>query len=511
MGTQRMLNWILRSVIILGLSVGAAVGPAAARELPVVKPVIDCAALAETDIAPPGEAPARIVTAKMVAGGSVIPYCEVRGYVAPQVKFELRLPTQNWMQRLMFSGCGGFCGRIDFRVRAAEGCAAIDNGEFALVASDLGHDAPDGNGDGVWAASNPQGAIDYGHRGVHVVTVAAKAIIARFYGRPQSYSYFNGCSDGGREGMMEVQRYPDDFDGVVAGAAVINDTANNSIFHAWSTQHLRRADGTPLFSDQALAVLHAAVIAACDKLGDGVADGVIGDPAACRFDPATVACRGEASATCLSPEQVAAARAIYSGPLDPDGRPLYFGRPFGTELDWNRDVSPFVRSFIRYMAAPDPQPYDLADVGYDAETVGRYNARAAIYNATDPDIRAFQRGGGKLIMWHGWSDSAVPPMSSVDYYRAVRKAVGSGINDFVRLYMLPGVGHCGGGDGPDKLNLVDAITAWVEDGKEPGAIQLDRKSFGRTLQSRPVYPYPAVARYKGTGNPDAAASFSLSD
>lgn len=503
----RLVSAMASASLAVCIMLGAAV-PAAAKTLPIVKPVMACAALAETDIAPPGQALARIVTARVVSTGVVGPYCEVRGYVAPQVNFELRLPTQNWMQRLMFSGCGGFCGRVEFRVRAAEGCAAVDNGEFAMVTSDLGHNSPDGNGDAIWAAASPQSQADYGYRGVHVVTVAAKAIVERYYGRPQAYAYFNGCSDGGREGLMEVQRYPMDFNGVVAGAPVVNDTANNSIFHAWITQHLVRRDGSQVFKPDDLALLHSAALAACDLNGDGLKDGVVGDPLACRFDPGVVQCSGTGDKSCLTSEQVSAARAVYSGPLDAAGHPLYFGRPVGSEMAWSQDVSTYPRSFIGYLSNPSVQPYDLWSVGYDGPTLARYNAQASVYNALDPDIRAFQKAGGKLIMWHGWSDPAVPPMSSVDYYKAMRRVVGPGADGFTRLYMLPGVGHCGGGEGPDKLNLVDPILAWVEDGVAPDAIEVASKSFGRTLATRPVWPFPAVAKYKGAGNENAAASFA---
>lgn len=496
------------SMYVALLAVAAGVESAAARDLPVVKPVIECASLAESDVAPPGEAPARIVTARVITAGVVAPYCEVRGYVAPQVSFELRLPTQNWMQRLLFSGCGGFCGRTEFRLRAVEGCASVDNSEFALVTSNLGHDTPDGNADTVWASGSPESRENYGHRGVHVVTVAAKAIIGRFYGRPAAFAYFSGCSDGGREGLMEVQRYPADFNGVVAGASVINDTANNTIFHAWAAQHSQRRDGSPMFSPADLAVLHGAALKACDEADDGVKDGVIGNPMKCRFDPAVAECRDGVDKNCLTAEQVAAAKAIYAGPQDGAGRSLYYGRAVGSELQWGGpDVSLYVRSFVRHMTTDAPQPFDLASVKYDAAALSLYNTQAKVFNALDADIRPFQRAGGKLILWHGWSDPGVPPMSTVDYYNAVLRTVGADARSFTRLYMLPGVGHCTGGEGPDRLNLIDPIMAWVEEGIAPDAIVLSRKSFGRTLQTRPVLPFPATPRYSGRGDPNQATSF----
>ena len=476
-----------------------------------VKPVMGCEALAQKDVAPAGEAPGRIVSARTVATGTVGPYCEIKGYVAPQVRFELRLPTQNWTQRLMFSGCGGFCGRVEFRIRASEGCEAIDNGEIALVTSDLGHDAPDGNANTVWAANNRQGKIDYGYRGVHVVTVIAKAIVARYYGRPPAYAYFNGCSDGGREGMMEAQRFPGDFNGIVAGASVIEDVANNTVFHAWNARHSAAADGSALLKPQDLAVLHKAALEACDLTGDGIRDGVVGDPRSCRFDPAAAECRQGGTADCLSAAQVAAARAMYGGPVDEKGRPFYYGRPVGSELSWGSpDNGEMVGAFVRYMLSDDILEFDLAKFPFDRASFERMQWMAPVYNATSPDLDAFRKAGGKLIMWHGWGDFGVPPMSSVNYYENLLKRYGADTPSFARLFLLPGVGHCGGGEGPDRMNLTDAIFAWVEDGSPPASLLALRKSYGRTLQTRPVFPYPANSRYRGAGDPSVATSFAAS-
>lgn len=466
--------------------------PGMTKDLPIVKPAMACGDLAQKDIAPVGEAPARIVTAKVVTTGTVGPYCEIKGYVAPQVQFELRLPTQNWTQRFMYSGCGGFCGRVDFRIRAAEGCAAIENGEIAVVASDLGHDAPDGNADTVWAANNRQGKIDYGYRGVHVVTVTAKAIIAKFYGKPQAYSYFNGCSDGGREGMMEVQRFPEDFNGVVAGASVMWDVENNTVFHAWNARQSVTSSGAPVFKPADLAVLHKAALDACDLVGDGVKDGLIGDPKACRFDPAVAECKAGETEGCLTAGQVAAAKAMYGGPVDEKGKSLFFGRPVGSELMWGSpDSGDMVGSFVRHMLTDDILPFDIKTFSFDRAAFEGRKALTSVYNANSLDIDAFRKAGGKLIMWHGWADPGVPPMGSVTYYGGLQSRYGKATDAFARLFMFPGVGHCGGGDGPDRSNMVDAIFAWVEDGVAPQSIVASRKSFGRTQVTRTVFPYSA--------------------
>jgi len=481
------------------------------RDLPVVRPAMDCRDLAGLDIYPEGGSPARINSATLERSADGIPRCRVEGYVAPQVRFELRLPTENWYQRFMYSGCGGFCGRVDFRVRAAEGCSAVENGEFAMVASDLGHSTPEGNADTIWAAGNRQGKIDYGYRGVHVVTLASKAIIEIFYGQAPAYSYFNGCSDGGREGMMEVQRYPEDFDGVIAGAPVMNNTANNTIFHAWSARHLFRADGSPVFSEKDLRVLHAGALAACDLAGDGIRDGLVSDPFSCAFDPEVLLCEAGDSGECLTGEQVAAARALYSGPIDSSGRRLFFGRPIGSELAWGGpNPVAYAAAFVRHMSEDEPREFDLDTFGFEPEDLRRYNSLASIFNATDTDISAFRDAGGKLIMWHGLADPGVPAEGTLHYYNAVRERLGTSTDDFLTMYLLPGVGHCGGGHGPDRINLVNAIMAWVEDGVAPGAIETVRREYGRVVQSRPVYPYPSVATYVGHGDPLDRTSFGSS-
>lgn len=490
-GLRLRAHTLFAAVTMAVLTLAALPDSASARDLAVAKPAIDCTSLSESDVTAQDGPPARIVSAKIVAPANAAPYCEVRGYVVPQVKFELHLPTQNWTQRMLYSGCGGFCGRVDFRIRAAEGCAAVDNGEMAVVASDLGHDTPDGNGDAVWAAGNEQAKIDYGYRGVHVVTVTAKAIIQRFYGRPQAYAYFNGCSDGGREGMMEVQRYPADFDGVAAGAAVIHDTENNTVYHGWIARYVERADGKPMFAGANLALLHQAALDACGRPKDGV----IVDPSACRVDPAVIACSKAQRDGCLSDEQVAAARAVYSGPVDETGKSLYYGRPIGSELAWAGPAfGGMARSFVRYLSASEVLPEPATTVRYDRASFESYNALAKIYNATDSDISAFQRRGGKLIMWHGWSDTAVPAMSTVDYAKAVWARFGASADAFYRVYMLPGVGHCGGGDGEDKINVLDPLMDWVEDGKAPEVLTATRKVFGRTVSTRPIQPYGTKER-----------------
>jgi feruloyl esterase len=467
---------------------------AEARDLAPVVPIAACEGLANR-VVTAGDAPARIELAKVADADTQAPYCLVQGYVAPQVRFELRLPTTGWTQRLLYTGCGGFCGQLSIRVQAAEGCAPVTRGEFALVTSDLGHSA--GVTDALWASGNPDGIRNYGHRGVHVVTLAAKAIIQTYYGQRPAYSYFSGCSDGGREGMMEAQRYPEDFDGIVAGAPVIDDTTNNSIYHAWVVQHLLAPGGKPRFSDAMLGRIADEVLRQCDAR-DSMRDGIVTDPEGCRPSFERLRCRSAGAGDCLSPEQIATLRALYTGPVDAAGKPLYVGHPVGSERSWNQWAQgslSFATNFITYMTGqPFAGEIDVWKVGYTPQDVARFNSMAGEINAMDPDLGRFRARGGKLLMWHGWGDPGVPPGSSTRYFAAMRTAMGeAAMADFMRLYMLPGVQHCGGGNGPDRIDLLTPLMAWVEDGVAPGAVPAHALHDGKR-RDWTIRPYPALPR-----------------
>lgn len=437
-------------------------GPRPAEsDLAALAPAVGCDSLANTALALVDGTPVRIESAsRVVVDGHA--FCSVRGYVAPQVRFELRLPQERWRQRLLFTGCGGFCGQVAIRVQAAERCTATGEAQMALVSSDLGHSSS--GSDTLWAASNPQAQRDYGYRGVHVVTMAAKRIIASYYGRPPRYSYFSGCSDGGREGVMSAQRYPEDFDGIVAGAPVVNVATNNSLYHAWLVRHLTRRDGTMVFSDADLKRLYAAQVNSCPVTpGD---PNVIADPRACHLDLATVG---------LTEEQLRAARALYDGPSDERGLPMYFGAMPGSELTWNAQVPGsryFATSFISYVASDPPlADLDLWSISFTRASYRAYNRTAPVMNAVDPDLAAFSKGGRKLLLWHGWGDAGVPPLGTVRLYEGLKKRLGASASDgMLRLYLLPGVYHCGNGPGPDRIDLLTPLMDWVERGIAPGPV-----------------------------------------
>jgi feruloyl esterase len=303
------------------------------QPLPGVTPVVTCAAMRTAPLSGVADRPVHITTAAEEKDSQGRGYCKVEGYVEPAVRFELRFPVSGWTQRYVQIGCGGLCGSINLRLDDhIAGCSPAANGELALGATDMGHE---GGMDGSWAADNAQAQIDFAYRGQHVTAVVAKALIKHYYGRPARFAYFSGCSDGGREALVEAQRFPQDFNGVTAGAPALNFTVQNSFYHAWNALSNTGPDGKPILTTDRLPLLHAAVLAACDAQ-DGVKDGVIADPRGCHFDPASMQCRnGQDRAQCLSATEVEATRRIYAGAHDTAGRKLLAGPVMpGAELDW---------------------------------------------------------------------------------------------------------------------------------------------------------------------------------
>ncbi len=489
------MNMIVKLMLAFLLCLSSWAAPTQAKALAVIAAKIPCEDLANR-VFTLGSSAARITSttledsppaARSTASAERVPTCHVTGYVAPQVKFDLRLPLLDWRQRLVFMGCGGFCGSVYTRAWATWNCLPLERGEFAVVTSDLGHATE--RSDGVWAVGNPQGVRDFGSRGVHVVLLATRKIMFAFYGQLPRFSYFNGCSDGGREALMAAQRFPDDFDGIVAGAPALNLTANNSIYHAWNAQQLLSADGEPLFSRAQLNGLHAEVLRQCDAL-DGSSDGVIADPLACQPQLDGLRCDAEPGETCLSDDQIARVFAVYAGPTHADGRRLYHGAPVGSEKYWYQAQGSvqYALNFTSFMTgAEPPEPVDVWSIDYADESLQRYNRLASELNATDTNLEAFRAAGGKLLMWHGWSDNSIPPTSTTQYVAAVRQRLGAQrANSFLRLFMIPGMAHCTGGDGPHRVNFLEPLMGWVEDGVAPEAMPAtgDQGKPGWTL-----YPY----------------------
>ena len=358
--------------------------------------------------------------------------------------------------------------------------------------------------------------MDFAYRAVHEMTVKAKAIVNTYYGQAPRFSYFNGCSTGGRQGLIAAQRYPDDFDGIVAGAPANYHTH----LHAWDL-----AVSAPVLRDTAsvvptakLRIVNDAVIRACDAR-DGVTDGILNDPRTCTYDVAALRCKAGDAPDCLTAPQVEAVRRIYAPARIQSGQVVFPGKVPGAEVP--AEAGPLPGGFIPYVGggqAPaisvgsfqiaygdanwDPKSFELdRDLKVVDEKVG------ALVNAIDPDLRAFKARGGKLIMYHGWNDTAISPGNAIDYYTSVQERMGGTQGDFIRLFMAPGMEHCRGGVGPSQAHWMAALERWREQGVAPDRIPAYRVTNNRADMARPLCPYPQVAVYKGTGSTNDAENF----
>jgi hypothetical protein len=518
--------------------------------LAAVAPVVNCAKLTATDISNAVGAKTHITSAQDMPEGKPAPYCRVTGYVEPMVKFEVRLPMTTWTQRFVQTGCGGLCGNLDIRLNNDDGCYPAQHGELALASTDMGHS---GGMDGKFGENDYQLRIDFAYRGVHVTTLAAKALMEAYYGQTPKYSYFAGCSDGGREALMEAQRYPQDFNGITAGAPAMNFTTQNTFYHGWNAVKNTVADGKPILTADKLPILHKAVLEACDA-SDGLKDGLISDPFSCHFDPSVVECKAGANEeSCLTHAQVETARAIYQGAHDSNGDKLVLSGPLpGSELAWAGVYIPFPGSdrvmssmistgtlkYLAYDKNPPPN-YTLKDLEFTSAAFHATTKLHALYDATDPDLSLFAKAGGKLILWHGLADPHISPLNTVAYYTAMNQVLGEkAVQQFARLYLFPGGYHCSGGEGPFNFDVLSAMMAWVEKNSAPFALiashqmdaprgpiagvpvgmaqMRDRESASpqtgavpKVDRTRPIFPYPLTAKYNGTGSMDDAMSFSV--
>jgi feruloyl esterase len=385
------------------------------------------------------------------------------------------------------------------------------SGAFAVAATDTGHGG--GPGATAWARDNHALQQDVAQRGAHVVALASKMLVARYYGGAPRYSYFQGCSDGGREGMKAAQMHPGDFDGIVAGAPA-NYISSGFLRFAWQEARNRDPNGNPVWTATAAATLHAAVMKACDGI-DGLVDGQIDAPRACRVDPQVVSCpRGaEQPGTCLSAAQVATARAFYSGPVDATGRHLWLGGiARGSELTWagsNRQA--LVEGYLSDMIYGSAQPggVKLANIDFTARQAHEIMRLGAHYDAYDPDLTAFRRRGGRMIVWEGAADPSAGPNATLNYYQAVRDKLGGLANarKLMRVFVLPGVYHCRGGTMPYEANFLGAIVRWVEAGEAPDKVVAAAVKPDGVVRTRPVYAYPIAAKYVGKGSIDDARNF----
>jgi Tannase and feruloyl esterase len=456
-------------------------------------------------------------------------YCSVRGVIGPGASsIVMKLPLTAWTQRYVQNGCGGECGSDNLGdPTMSTGCVPVTSGALATATTNMGHTGSQG---ATWIVNNPWAGIDFAYRGVHVAAQVAKAVIQSFYGHAAAYSYFDGCSDGGREALMSAQRYPNDFNGIAAGAPANNMDVQNTYHHANRLLTNQVTPGyipiparnTYLLLAGNLPYVHAKVVAACDAM-DGVVDGIIDDPRNCKFDTNTLVCANNGNeAGCLTQAQADAVNRIHDGAKAVDGNRLepHIASEWGSELDWSlympaaqggsAGAENFVTSWLLKDFINDPYkdpatltPRTINDLMWT--TLGFFTTvqSSMMYSATNPDLRPYAASGGKLILWQGWADQHITPQGTLQYWEWMNKVTRTA-STFARFYLFPGVAHCGGGLGPNTFDLLTPLMAWVEAGTAPNALVANNTSTG---VSRPVYPYPTVARYNGTGSTNVAANF----
>jgi len=474
-------------------------------------------------------------------GQAKIPaFCQAKGFVttpglhgepANQVRFEVDLPTSGWNGKLYFAGGGGFVAGRSNKAVMAQG--------YASAYTDAGHENPSAF-DATWANNSLTKKVDFFYRGIHVATVAAKAVTHAFYDKPLDKSYFVGCSTGGRQAMMEAQRFPEDYDGIVAGAPAVDFTGLMLEF-SWNQRALLASEASYIPASK-LPLIAKAVLAECDAR-DGLTDGLISEPRKCKFDPATLLCKSGEAKECLTAAQVDTLRKLYAGPSTSSGRQIYPGMPIGHEdspnysayifgntpptatpsgtLTYTGDYIQnstvaalefeFQEQFLKYEGfRAGNAAYDWRTFDFDKD-LPKVADLAKIHNALNPDLSRFQKRGGKLILYSGWADPVVPPIRTIEYYEKVESVMGADrTRTFARLFLAPGMNHCGGGPGPNSFDSLGAIAEWVEHGAAPNQMIASHSSNRVVDRTRPLCPYPQVAKYKGSGSIDDAANFVCS-
>ncbi|WP_334241594.1 tannase/feruloyl esterase family alpha/beta hydrolase [Terriglobus sp. ADX1] len=455
------------------------------------------------------------------------PLCVVKGILHPtadsKIRFEVWLPQTGWNGKIVDVGNGGFAGSIGNQQMGAN----VLQG-YATADSDAGHQAD--SEDASWAFGHPEKIKDFGWRAVHLTAGVSKIMVKAYYGKPQEKAYFDSCSDGGREALMEAQRFPQDYDGILAGAPANNWT--HMLANGLAMMQAMGSDPTTFFSSMKLPAIHAASLAACDAQ-DGLKDGILSDPEHCRFNPAVLTCKGSEDISCLTPKQVETLRTLYGGSKDAKGHIIFPGYVPGDEgggwKSWILGTAPttgsggaYVANYFRYMVYNDPKWNPLAANTNDALRRGMEGPAKDI-DATNPDLSAFAAHGGKLILYHGWNDPGISPWNTVNYFNEVKKTMGEAKADqTVRLFMAPGVEHCLGGPGPSLFGQVgfpaangkgsgalDLLQVWVEKGTAPEMILAVTPKDPRVPQTmRPLCAYPKRAIYDGKGDPKQPTSFT---
>ncbi len=491
-------------------------------------PQARCAALLSTDFTKVQDATTQLLKTEVAKLTPDSPEtCMVEGYIAPNIGIRMALPLTGWNGKFFQGGCGGSCGssRLTW-------CEEPLKRGYTCLSTDMGHTSA--GLDWTWADNNLQAMADFGFRATHRATLAGKAIVEAFYNSAPKYSYFMGCSTGGRQALVAVQTFPWDFDGIVAGAPAINWTgAGMGLW--WNVMANRRKDGSKILEEADVRFLHTKVMEKCDAI-DGLKDGIITDPRDCKFDPAELQCKAGNASGCLNADQVEAVRKLYSGPHTSDGKPTYTGsvQP-GSELNW---LAPYIGingkpavyagfignqwQFAGFSPAMGPN-WDPAQFDFDKD-YKRLGLVEPLLTGSNPDLRKFKARGGKLIGYQGWDDQSIVPLNYVDYYETATRTMGGPAQtlDFFRLFMVPGMNHCLGGVGADSVDYLTYLEKWVEKGQAPDVMigvhakpepNGQRSMFfpvppEKVEFSRPYYPYPAKTKYKGSGNPTDAANFT---
>jgi feruloyl esterase len=434
-------------------------------------------------------------------------FCRVQVNAKPSsdsdIKIEVWLPEAGWNGKFEAAGNGAWAGSFD-AILLASMTDALRHG-YATAGTDTGHQG----GNGSFALGHPEKLIDFSYRAIHEMTEKAKSVISAYYGNAPRLSYFNSCSSGGKQGSKEAQMYPADYDGIIAGSATSNWTGR-AAQSVWVAQAVHLTDASYIPTDK-YALIHNAVLQACDTL-DGVKDGVLENPRLCKFDPKVLECKAGDSAACLTTPQVEAARKIYAPVINLRTKQVISpGLEPGSELGWNTMAAQqpldLGLDHFRYVVFNDPN-WDYKTFNFDSDLALTAKMESVV-NATDPNLKPFFDRGGKLIQYHGWNDPRSIPGNSVNYYESVVDKIGSSskVRDSYRLFMVPGMGHCQGGEGTDTFDKLSALEQWVEKGKAPDQIIASHSTGGKVDKTRPLCPYPQSAAYKGSGDTNDAANF----
>jgi feruloyl esterase len=440
-------------------------------------------------------------------------FCRVEGVARPvadsEIRFEVWIPpVQAWNGKFQGVGNGGYAGSISYPAMAA----ALQIG-YATASTDTGHAGDDLR----FGQGHPEKVIDWAYRAIHVTAEVSKLIVRDHTGRFPDHSYFVGCSTGGHQALSEAQRYPEDYDGIVAGSPGY-DRIRQIASYLWAWTSMHDEEGASILPASKLPLITKSAVAACDA-NDGLKDGLIDDPRMCRFDPAALLCKSGDNATCLTAPQVQAVKKVYSDLRNPRTGELIFpgwspgSEAFGDQANagWRGFVvepkEPMRVGVYRYFLFDDPN-WDYRTLDWDRD-IAYADAKLGFMSAIDPNLTAFKQRGGKLLMHTGWADPVALPKDILKYYEAATKTMG-GIEktqDFFRFFMAPGMGHCGGGPGPNTYDSLNALEQWVEKGIAPSKIIASHSANGVVDRTRPLCPYPQVARWKGTGSSDDAANF----